>query len=93
MIGWLDADGSSYLIPGMVRAAVEALIGRDGLGGLSNEALAGQLEALGYLASHDPGRRTKIVRVGAGTQRLLHLTAAALSAGAAAEEGGEVAPA
>jgi hypothetical protein len=81
MLGWVDADGSVYLVPDLARAAVEQVLGRDGLHRVSNETLANQLDGLGVLAGKDKGRATRTVRIGGGKQRVLHLTAAALGTG------------
>lgn len=79
IIGWRDDRGSAYLLPTVARQAVERLIGTGNLGGLSDKALYAQLESLGAIASHDPGRQTKVLRLGKRTVRTLHLTAEALS--------------
>jgi hypothetical protein len=78
MIGWEAEDGGAYLMPALARAAVEAVLGADGLNGISSQALYSQLESLGLLATHDTDRRTKKLRAGPLTDNVLHLTAAAL---------------
>jgi len=78
VIGWEAEDGSAYLTPALARAAVDAVLGADGLNGISNQALYRQMESLGWLASHDADRRTRKLRSGPLTGNILHLTAAAL---------------
>jgi hypothetical protein len=78
VIGWQAEDGSAYLAPALARAAAEAVLGDDGLNGISNQALYSQLASLGLLASQDADRRTKKLRAGPLTGNVLHLTAAAL---------------
>jgi hypothetical protein len=78
MIGWAAEDGGVYLLPTLARAAVEAVLGVDGLNGISSQALYSQLASLGLLATHDADRRTKKQRAGLLTDNVLHLTAAAL---------------
>jgi len=78
VIGWEAEDGSAYLTPALARAAVDAVLGADGLNGISNQALYRQMESLGWLASHDTDRRTRKLRAGPLTGNVLHLTAAAL---------------
>jgi hypothetical protein len=78
MIGWAAEDGGAYLLPALARTAVEAVLGADGLNGISSQALYSQLASLGLLATHDADRRTKKQRAGLLTDNVLHLTAAAL---------------
>jgi hypothetical protein len=78
MIGWEAEDGGAYLVPALARAAVEAVLGADGLNGISSQALYSQLASLGLLAGHDADRRTRKLRTGPLTDNVLHLTAAAL---------------
>lgn len=77
VIGWTDKDGT-YLLPALARAAVEMVLGADGLNGISNQALYSQLASLGLLADHDADRHTRKLRAGVGTDNVLHLVAAAL---------------
>ncbi len=86
MIGWQAEDGSAYLLLGLARAAVEGVLGADGLNGISSHALYSQLESLGLLASHDADRRTKKLRTGVLTDNVLHLAAVALRPDQAEEE-------
>lgn len=72
-IGWLDSDGSAYLLPDVTRQVVDRLLGINGLGGISNNTLYSQLSALGAIASTSPGRHTKTLRVDAKMERVLHL--------------------
>ena len=82
VVGWHAPDGGAYLLPDLARRAVEQALGGDGLNRVSNDALYGQLEELGYLGEHAAGRRTKMIRVSERqTARALHLTATALGAG------------
>jgi len=78
VIGWQAEDGGAYLTPALARAAVEGVLGADGLNSISNQALYSQLASLGLLASQDADRRTKKLRTGPLTGNVLHLTAAAL---------------
>jgi hypothetical protein len=81
MLGWRNDDDSVYLLPALARDAVERTLGRDGLGGISEKTLYGQLDALGVLGSKDPGRLTKKIWVAGASKRVLHLTTAALNEG------------
>jgi hypothetical protein len=78
VIGWTAEDGGAYLLPALARAAAEAVLGADGLNGISNQALYSQLASLGLLADHDADRHTRKLRSGASTDNVLHLTPAAL---------------
>ena len=78
VIGWQAEDGGAYLLLGLARAAVEGILGADGLNGISSHALYSQLASLGLLASHDADRRTKKLRTGTCVDNVLHLAAAAL---------------
>jgi hypothetical protein len=86
VIGWQAEDGGAYLTPALARAAVEGVLGADGLNSISNQALYSQLASLGLLASQDADRRTKKLRAGPLTGNVLHLTAAALRGDAEASE-------
>lgn len=79
-IGWQDADNYSvYLLPDLARNAVERLIGTGGLNNLSNATLYKQLANMGLIASHDPGRNTKNIRINQKQiLRLLHIKADAI---------------
>ena len=58
------------------------MLGPNGLGNLSDQALHAQLEELGMLASTEPGRYTKVVRTGpkpGDTARVLQLRPGALT--------------
>ena len=59
VIGWQAEDGGAYLLLALARAAVEGVLGADGLNGISSQALYSQLASLGLLASHDADRRTQ----------------------------------
>lgn len=77
-VGWLDEDGSAYLLPELVRQSVERLLAPTGLGGVSNVTLYSQLESLGFIASREKGRNTSLLWIGRRRERVLHLTAKAL---------------
>lgn len=66
----------------MARKTIEQLLGRDGLGELSERTLHAQLEELGMLASREKNQRTIRIRVGIRAHgrlpRVLHLKAKAL---------------
>jgi hypothetical protein len=51
MIGWKHSDSSVYLLPDLAREAVERMMGRESLGGLSDRTLHSQLASLnmGYV--------------------------------------------
>jgi hypothetical protein len=85
VIGWADGAGGAYLEPALARHAVEEVLGGDGLGRISSAALYAQLDALGLIASHDPGRLTRKLRAGPVTTNTLHLAAAALAPADAGE--------
>ncbi len=79
VIGWRAPDGGAYLLPDLARRAVEVALGGEGLNRVSNEALYGQLEEMGYLGTKDAGRRTKALRLEGGRSvRVLHLASSAL---------------
>ena len=78
-IGWEDGADGGYLIPDVAREKVERLIGKAGLGHLSNRALYTQLEALGAIATHDRGKSLKTIKVDGKARKVLHLAPAALS--------------
>jgi hypothetical protein len=78
MIGWRDPDGSVYVLPRLAKQAVERTLGLDRQGWVSEKTLYAQLDALGALASKDPERLTKVVWLASASQRVLHLTAAAM---------------
>ncbi|MBI4332609.1 MAG: DUF927 domain-containing protein [Chloroflexi bacterium] len=81
-LGWRGPDGSLYIVPELARKAIEQLLGRDGLGELSERTLHAQLEELGMLASKGRNQRTIQIRVGSRVDgqrpRVLHLKAEAL---------------
>ena len=79
VVGWHAPEGGAYLLPDLARREVERVLGGDGLNRISLDALYAQLDALGYVGGHEEGRRTKKVRVGAATVRVLHLTGRALA--------------
>lgn len=78
-VGWEDGGGGAYLIPDVAREKVERLIGKDGLGYLSNMALYAQLKELGAIASKTGAQSTKVIRVGDKNERVLHIGAGALA--------------
>ncbi len=81
VIGWHAPDGGAYLLPEIARRAVEGVLGPEGLNRISQEALYGQLDELGYVGERAAGRRTKTFRAGANRPvRVLHLAAAAILA-------------
>ena len=79
MIGWLQADGSAYLLPDLSREVVERTMGRESLGALSDRTLHGQLASLNMLASQDAGRFTINRKINGKSTRLIHLAKAALT--------------
>lgn len=89
-IGWIDeGDGSYYLLFDVAKREVLKVLGADGLGNLSDNTLHSQLREMGMIASSDPGRNLKKVRVipGERAQWCLHLRAEAIGAD---EEAGDV---
>lgn len=82
IIGYWDDEpanhGGAFLLPGAAMKAVLGHIGRDGLNGLSENMIYRQLREDGVLASWNSDSPLKTVRVGKGSQRLLHLKAVAL---------------
>ncbi len=85
MIGWRDDKTETvYLLPDVAKKEVLKVLGPDGLGILSDNALHEQIADMGLIASHDPDRLTKVARVepGGKTVRLLHLHARAIMASA-----------
>ena len=81
VIGWRDAKTDTvYLLPDVAKREVLKVLGPDGLGILSDNALHEQIADMGLIASHDPERLTKVARVepGGKTVRLLHLHARAV---------------
>lgn len=79
MVGWQDRDGSTYLLVGKARQAVNRLLGGEGIT-VGNETLYKQLDELGYLAGK--GSKTTISkRLGFDQEpkRVLHLVVSALS--------------
>ncbi len=74
LVGWAAPDGGTYLLPDIALRETARVRGAEWLNGISNEALYAQLEGMGHLASHDAGRRTKLVRVAGTRTRVLHLT-------------------
>lgn len=77
-LGWKDGNGGAYLIFEVARKEVEQLLGSGALGDLSNSALYAQLDALGMIASRNPGRHTKVIAVANSRVRTLHLAPQAL---------------
>jgi len=81
LIGWRDARTDTvYLLPDVAKREVLKVLGPDGLGILSDNALHEQIADMGLIASHDPERLTKVARVepGGRTVRLLHVHARAV---------------
>jgi len=81
VIGWRDPKTDTvYLLPDVAKREVLKVLGPDGLGILSDNALHEQIADMGLIASHDPERLTKVARVepGGKTVRLLHLHARAV---------------
>lgn len=72
-LGWMNGDGSAYLMPVIARRAVEDLLGRDDLNGISNNALYAQLRERGYLIPAAE-KTTVTKRLAGGVKRVLHLT-------------------
>jgi len=72
-LGWMNGDGSAYVMPVIARRAVEDLLGRDDLNGISNNTLYAQLKERGYLY---PGaeKTTTTKRLAGGVKRVLHLS-------------------
>ncbi len=80
LIGWKDERlaGGAYILPDLARNLVERYMGPQVLGGISNNTLYAQLQALDMIAGSDPGRATKVIRTASGTQRTLWLKFEAL---------------
>jgi hypothetical protein len=77
LVGWQDGD-NTYLAIELARRAVEGLLGRDSLAGISNRALYQQLDELGLIATKGvDGRPTIVKRLAGKPQRVLHLKPAA----------------
>jgi hypothetical protein len=73
LVGWQDGD-NTYLSIELARRAVEGLLGRDSLAGISNRALYQQLDELGLIATKGvDGRPTIVKRLAGKPQRVLHL--------------------
>ena len=69
VIGWRDAKTNTvYLLPDVAKREVLKVLGPDGLGILSDNALHEQIADMGLIASHDPERLTKVAQRGAGGQ-------------------------
>lgn len=84
-IGWYADDGSAYLLPEATVEIVKKSTG-DTLGNISRNALYEQLDQLGYIASKNKDRQTKLVRIAGDVQRILHLTKEAVSSEAEYQE-------
>jgi hypothetical protein len=83
IIGWRDPkDRSYYLLFDTAKRQVLQILGADGLGNLSDNALHAQLAEMGLIASHDEGRHLKRTRLTPGerAQYVLHLVEAAIGA-------------
>jgi hypothetical protein len=80
LVGWQDRKDDYYLLPQTARKAVEDLLGREGLGLVSNNKLYKQLDALGLLMTQQEGRYTITKRINGGVHRVLHLDRRALLA-------------
>jgi hypothetical protein len=78
-IGWQDGEGGAYLVPAVARQMVERLIGREGLGELSNQSLYVQLDELGSIGSKSGDQRTRVIKIGNRSRRVLHIAAAGLA--------------
>ncbi|NJL93945.1 MAG: DUF927 domain-containing protein [Anaerolineae bacterium] len=76
VIGYHDGKGGAYLLPDKTFRAIEQLRGKEALGEISDQALYAQLARLGYLASTDPTRTTRRIRVNGYQVRVLHVTQA-----------------
>jgi hypothetical protein len=80
-IGWQDENGI-YLNFQLARNAVERLLGRDNLAGITNRALYQQLDYLGLILSKgSDGRPTIVKRVAGKAYRVLHLKPLVFQAG------------
>lgn len=76
-IGWQD-DDILYLLPRLARKNVESLLGKDGLGSISNTSLYKQLDELDVLSRKGKKGTTVVVRVRDKSERVLCLKATAL---------------
>jgi hypothetical protein len=72
LIGWQDSSGV-YLSMGLAKNAVERLLGKDSLSGISHRTLYQQFEEQGLLASTGGSRPTIVKWIAGKSQRVLHV--------------------
>lgn len=77
-IGWQDKD-TLYLLPKLARNRVEQLLGKDGLGNISNTSLYKQLDEIKVLQQRGARSTTAVVRIEGKGQRVLCIKADAVS--------------
>lgn len=82
MIGWEDAIAQrAYILPRIARQIVDRVLGDEGLGGISNQALYSQLDDLGVLDETGGGKTTVVKKVNGTLHRVLCLKLSALKGG------------
>lgn len=81
IVGWYDPEPPAvYLLLHSARSAVERMIGKDGLNGITNKTLAAQLQQMGHAIFTESGRPYTSIRPysGASPKMVLRLHPAAL---------------